>query len=700
MRKGEAGYEKYKEGQAQISRERSAEGREIGPLPVVVDAERRARGSESLIEFCRIYFDSRFPWEFSNDQVQVAARMEACIRGGGLFALAMPRGSGKTTLAECAVLWAILYGFRKFVVLIQATEPLSARSLKKLQRELESNDLLLEDFPEACFPIRKLERITQRVKGQTLNGEPTMIEWRGDGVVLPRVPGSPSSGAIVLTLGLTGALRGLTASGPNGEILRPDLVVLDDAQTRESAKSPTQTGERESIITDDILGLAGPGKSIAAFNLCTVIYPNDLSDRFLDKEKHPGWRGLRTKMLNTLPTDLDMWQEYWEIRRIELMNGNDHEGSNQYYESNRQVMDAGALASWEPRKKDNEISAIQHAMNMYLSNRRGFFAEYQNEPELDAEAGSKEISAADVVQRLSGLPRFELRREAVKLTAFIDCGGGRGRGIWYAVCDWDSRFGGSIIDYGTWPRQTRTHFAADDMRPGLAEMYPNLSPEQRLYRGLEELTSEILGRIYYREVDREEMRVERCVIDAGWLSSTVYQFVRQTSFAGTIYPSKGVGRTATSAGVGRWKPRPGEVAGHHWRLTRSETGKGRMIQFDPDVWKSFIHDRFVTPMGGAGTMRLFGNKSTAHEMFAEHLAAEYAEPVTLRGESFDKWVLKPAVSDNHLLDCVVGCAVAASVQGLQFVANAGQVLPTQKKKKPIDIEEQFRRARQQEASHG
>jgi Phage terminase large subunit (GpA) len=671
MRKGDTGYDLHRERMAEISAEKSAKGREIGPLPDVVDLGRRARGAESLIEFCRIYFGPRFPWGFSDDQIEVAKRMENCIRGGAMFSLAMPRGGGKTTMAEVAAIWSLVYGYRKFVLLIQATEPLSARSLKKIQREFESNDLLLEDFPESCYPIRKLERITQRVKGQTLNGEPTMIEWRGDGIVLPRVPGAPSSGSIILTLGLTGALRGLSASGPDGGIIRPDLVIMDDCQTRESSKSPTQTAEREAIIMDDILGLAGPGQSIAAFNLCTVIYPNDLSDRFLNLEKHPEWRGLRTKMLRSMPTDLDKWNEYWELRKIELLNGDtQHSPSNQYYESNRSILDAGAVASWEHRKKTNEVSAIQHAMNLYLQNRRGFFAEYQNEPEVDQDSVAKEIIGAEAIQRLSGLPRFEVRREASKLTAFIDCGGGRGRGLWYCVCDWDSSFGGSIIDYGTWPRQARAMFAADDMRPGLAELYPSLSAEQRLYRGLEELCNEVLGRVYYREVNREEMRIERCLIDAGWLGSTVYQFVRQTPFAGTIYPSKGIARSNTSAGVGKWRSRPGEIAGHHWRITQSETGKGRMAQFDPDIWKSFVCDRFATAMGGAGSLRLFGSKSSAHEMIAEHLSAEFAEPrKTLGGDVFDKWGMKPTYSDNHLLDCLVGCAVGANIQGVQFAAH-------------------------------
>ena len=34
-----------------------------------------------------------------------------------------------------------------------------------------------------------------------------------------------------------------------------------------------------------------------------------------------------------------------------------------------------------------------------------------------------------------------------------------------------------------------------------------------------------------------------------------------------------------------------------------------------------------------------------------------------RGRTVDEWKLRAAAVDNHWLDCLVGCAVAASIQG-------------------------------------
>ena len=50
-------------------------------------------------------------------------------------------------------------------------------------------------------------------------------------------------------------------------------------------------------------------------------------------------------------------------------------------------------------------------------------------------------------------------------------------------------------------------------------------------------------------------------------------------------------------------------------------------------------------------------------MLAEHLTSEYRVKTQGRGRTVDEWKLKPQHSDNHWLDCVVGCAVCASMLG-------------------------------------
>jgi hypothetical protein len=65
--------------------------------------------------------------------------------------------------------------------------------------------------------------------------------------------------------------------------------------------------------------------------------------------------------------------------------------------------------------------------------------------------------------------------------------------------------------------------------------------------------------------------------------------------------------------------------------------------------------------------------------FAEHLTAEYRVKTEGRGRKVDEWKLRPQRSDNHWLDCLVGCAVAASIQGCVLFGT--DVKPTERRER-------------------
>jgi len=55
-------------------------------------------------------------------------------------------------------------------------------------------------------------------------------------------------------------------------------------------------------------------------------------------------------------------------------------------------------------------------------------------------------------------------------------------------------------------------------------------------------------------------------------------------------------------------------------------------------------------------------------LFAEHLTSEYRVKTEGRGRTVDEWKARPERGDNHWFDCLVGCAVAASMQGAALMA--------------------------------
>jgi hypothetical protein len=647
----------------------SQRGRDIGELPKVVKPRRKKRADRDFRYFCESYFPLTFSLGWSADHLKVIDRIEQAVLKGGLFALAMPRGSGKTTLCEVAGLWSVLYGHRAFIVPIGSSESAALEVLDSIRTELEVNELLLEDFPEAVFPIVCLEGIANRCKGQLFQGERTRIVWTDRELILPTIPGSKASGAIIRVAGITGRIRGLKYKRPDGVSIRPDLVIVDDPQTDESARSVTQCETRERILAGAVLGLAGPGQKISGIMPCTVIQPGDMADSILDRKRHPEWNGERTKMVYSFPTREDLWTKYAELRADGLRAGDGGASATGFYRANRKAMDEGAVVAWPARHNHDELSALQHAMNLKIQDAAAFWAECQNEPIVE-QAVSLELTVDQVAGKINRMPRGAVPIGANHLTSFIDV---QGTMLFWLVAAWEDDFTGTVIDYGTFPDQRRPYFSLRDAKVTLAQATKAAGLEGQLYAGLDAITRAILARDWPRD-DGANLRVERLLVDANWGSSTdvVYQFARESAHAGAILPSHGRFVGASSQPFAEYRRRPGDRVGHNWRLPNVAGKRAvRHVVFDTNYWKTFVAARLATAIGDRGGLALFGDRPDMHRLLAEHLTAEYRVRTEGRGRSVDEWKLRAERSDNHWLDCLVGAAVAASMQGAILAGTGG-----------------------------
>ncbi len=647
-------------------------GRDIGELPVVDNADRKDRASRDFQYFCESYFPLTFHLDWSADHVKVIRKIEQAVVHGGLFALAMSRGSGKSSLAEVACIWAVLFGHRDFVCLIGSDEGHAYDMLESIKTELDSNELLLADVPEVCFPIQALDGISNRANGQLYKGKRTQIGWTAKEIVLPTIEGSRASGAIIKVAGLTGRIRGMKFKRPDGRTVRPSLVVLDDPQTDESARSLSQCANRESILAGAVLGLAGPGKKISGIMPCTVIRPGDMADNILDRDRHPEWNGERTKMVYQFPTNEPLWQRYAELRAEGFRNGDGGSAATEFYRRNQAAMDEGAIIAWPQRYNHDELSAIQHAMNLKLQDEAAFFAEYQNDPLPEETVVDGMLSAEEVAKKVNRLERGCISIAANHLTAFIDV---QQKLLFYLVAAWEDNFTGYIVDYGCYPDQRRAYFTLRNARQTLETQAIGTGLEGSIYAGLEALTAQLLDREWRRD-DGAVMKINRCLIDANWGHSTdvIYQFCRQSRHAAVIMPSHGRFVGASSVPFTEYKRRPGERNGLNWRIP-NVTGKRaiRHVVFDTNWWKSFVTARLRVAMGDRGSLSIFGDNAETHRMLAEHLTAEYFIKTEGRGRTVDEWKPRPEQPDNHWFDCLVGSAVAASMQGPVLFGTDGTV---------------------------
>lgn len=680
------GYERHRRRAGERQAKMNREGRDIGAGPDCVNPKRRAKCEFNLRKYLETYHAAAFELKWSPKHLELIDGIERAVLDGQLKAVAMPRGSGKTTILERAILWAVLYRHHGYAFLLAATDEKSVDNLESIKTEIMCNDLLFEDFPEQLHALRELEWIPNRCKGQHIGGEPTLVKWGKKVVCFPTVDGVP--GQIIKVGGLLTAVRGSKTTHPNGKVVRPTIALIDDPQTRRSAKSAVQSEERAQIISGDVLGMAGPGQAFSALMACTVIERADMADKVLNRELHPHWRGQRTKLLESFPDRLDLWQTYNEILTDEFRDGGDGSQATKFYRKHRKEMDAGAKVSWKDRfNAGKELSAVQHAMNLWFRDQESFFSEYQNEP-IDLAAGEESdmLSADQIAQRVNAYARETVPADASLVTFYIDV---QDAMLYYLVAAWAEDFTGYVIDYGTWPKQAATYFTLRSAKQTLHRKWPKMSKEGRLRKALEQLIDGtdgqpgLMAREWKRDGDGALMSAKLGAVDSKYLGETVVvPTLRASAHRSRLLPAQGIGITSRKKPFSEYTRKPGDRAGNHWRLPKKAGRRAmRNLLIDTNYWKSFVHARLATDPHERGCLTLWKAQPKQHAMISDHLTAERKSRVDGHGRTVDEWKAIPG-QDNHLLDCLVGSAVVASMEGCRLQLKPRSAGDVESPKKP------------------
>jgi hypothetical protein len=631
---------------AQRSREEQQKVREIGPPPGIVNPSRRDYCKPDLLAYLKTYHPEAFPLEFSDDHLQLIETIQRTILEGGNVVVAMPRGSGKTTICQRAEIWAALYGHRKYPMLIAADDSKFKRLLKGIKTILENNVLLAEDFPEIIHPVRSLQRIANRANFQMCRDEPTYMAWGTEQVVFPTIAESierTNAGVVIGGGGLTSAaIRGGVATTPAGEQRRPDCVLVDDPQTRKSAKSPAGVQEREDIVSGDILGMAGPGRRMAAMVACTVIYQADLAARLIDSERSPDWHAIKVQTIQSWPDDMTIWEKYDNARRQELLGEAEEGSANKFYEEHREQMDAGGQVYWPARVDPGKLSALQTAMDDYLRDPRAFAAERQNTPEEDLKGDLETLNPLSLVKRTTTHSKGLVPADASILTAHIDV---QEKLLYWTVVAWSQAFRGYVLDYGAYPEPSSRYFQLGKVRKTLQTVSPGNDMQGSIRVGIQHLITYLSERVWRRE-DKAEMHITRGLVDSRYL------------------PAYGTGIGAKHAPMAKYAKRTGLFRGHHWVMERPSTKLLVSAFVDTNYWKTRCHQALTVPQEHSAAITLYRAPQSHHQLFADHLASERATRVEARGRVIDEWTLPSNKPDNHFWDNLIGCMAAASMSGI------------------------------------
>ena len=615
---------------------------DIGQLPSVVNPSRKESCRLDLIKFMQTYQAHIFTRPFCTDLRRAILTLQKNILEYGFSAEALPRGFGKTTIGESACEWMMLYGHRRFIPVIAATKEAATQICENIKDELSTNELLAEDFPEAIYPILKLEGRNQRAMSQTYNGALTNIMWKSQEIMLANIPGAACAGAGILTVGRTGSIRGLKRG-----TLRPDFVFVDDCQTRETAHSKEQTDKLEKKLMGDVRGLAGHKRMISGYMACTIIEKGDLSDRMTDPAQHPDWSGHRGRLVYAWPTNETLWEEYLDLWESDNIGGDHtHRKATEFYRGHRIAMDAGSRVADESLYDEAfELSAIQHAVNLRKGGSEyAFNAEYQNDP-ISNSSSAYTLTAQIVASKVNSFQRWTAPADAVEVVAHCDINlyGLSWSAIWI-----DKRFSWGVLAYGR--------------IPGRGQLVPKGTNEVEAKRIVAKGLGQYLDILSTAVIQRgaSNMAISIGGIDAGFMADVVGQLCQRDPRAmRLLIPTRGYASI-------RYRPEAGKTL-QVWERAHLAQGlvTGRFVAFDADYWRSSMQRAFLADVGspGSGTLHALPAGSS-HQDYAGQIAAEQLAEVytSEKGGQAYRWTHEPGAIWDWA-DSLTGSLVMAATRG-------------------------------------
>ncbi len=254
--------------------------------------------------------------------------------------------------------------------------------LDSIKTELDSNELLLADFPESASRSKPSMGFRNRANWATLQRQAHADRLDRKGGCATNDRGQQrqrSDHQSRRPYWSHPRYEVQTSRWPNSNVVR----VLWYSMTRKrmkSARSLVAMRQSRKHPRRRSAWLSWSWQEDLWHNACTVIRPGDMADNILDRNRHPEWNGKRTKMVYAFPKNETLWERTPEIRAEGMRGGDGGEAATEFYRQNQAVMDEGAVIAWQERFNYDELSAIQHAMNLKLQDEAAFFAEYQNQP--------------------------------------------------------------------------------------------------------------------------------------------------------------------------------------------------------------------------------------------------------------------------------------------------------------------------------
>lgn len=217
-------------------------------------------------------------------------------------AFVAPRHSAKTTTwFLIAPLWAAAHGHVKFAMAIADNSTLAETHLATFKRELETNDLLREDYPELCQPMI-------RNRGATTSDNRQMMQQKSGFVFAAKGAGS-------------------TALGTKVGNTRPDLIIMDDIEPPAADYSLYKMQQRLDLIRQSLLPMNAHARVVIVGTVTmegSIVHQLVKSETTTEKEAWISAERIKTHYHPALITGDDgtersLWPEKWPLAELQSM---------------------------------------------------------------------------------------------------------------------------------------------------------------------------------------------------------------------------------------------------------------------------------------------------------------------------------------------------------------------------------------------
>ncbi len=406
------------------------------------------------------------------------------------------------------------------------------------------------------------------------------------------------------------------------------------------------------IFNGSVKYLCGRGRNAAIIVLSTIFAVDDFADRL---RADPTIHTIKFEFLLQFPDDLDWWRNEYRKTLLEYDvfdpqgQAKARQAANDLYLANRDRADAGAKVSWDwAFDESTTISAIQAAMNNYLSNEEAFWAQDQNSPRVldssdDIRAKSSYIATKQHPEGRRVVPSW-----VDHLVAHIDCHDSL---LFWSVVGGSSTMQAAMVDRQTWPLQKQTYFTLRNAPINFEtdDRYRHLPTVQdKIRAAIDDLVAHLLEQQYMTE-DGRIVPLAKIGCDASdgdhWATIQTYAAEKKSS---VFLPMRGIGIRASHVPMNARPKGPTERRrGDHWIERVAERTKTIWLECDANYFKSKLHRGLKAPLGTSESFSLYHSQAeSTHHLTADHCNAETATWVeaTKANESTNgvyEWKLKP-----------------------------------------------------------